>query len=68
MQFVRASLSRLVFKAAIFRRRYSKAAGSRPIAFRGSKRFETDYALNGLHARLACLARGKQQKRRLISR
>ncbi len=31
-------------------RRYSKAAGSRPIAFRGSKRFETDRALNRLHA------------------
>ncbi len=33
-------------------RRYSKAAGSRPIAFRGSKRFETDCALKRLHARL----------------
>ncbi len=33
-------------------RRYSKAAGSRPIAFRGSKRFETDCALNRLPSRL----------------
>ncbi len=42
-------------------RRYSKAAGSRPIAFRGSKRFETDCALKRLHARLSVTVLAKKR-------
>ncbi len=46
---VRASLSRLVFKAA------------RPIAFHGSKRSETDCALNRLHARISVMVLPKKR-------
>ncbi len=50
MLSVRASLSRLVFKAAMFRAVTAKLQGRDRLLFAVLKRFKTDFALNRLHA------------------